>query len=145
MFIINNCWSINACHNFNMLIYFLCRSAVRIQMSRRRNFPHDNVQYTRLSGAESDYLDEQFDYPPPKVPWKAIILSTILSIGGFILLLVGILIVTGHIDAQYQDRMHSMIVLGAIMFLPGAYHLRIAFCAFRNIPGYSYDDIPEFD
>jgi hypothetical protein len=31
------------------------------------------------------------------------------------------------------------------MFLPGAYHVTIAYFAYRQYPGYSFDDIPEFD
>jgi hypothetical protein len=31
------------------------------------------------------------------------------------------------------------------MFIPGAYHVRIAYYAFKGYEGYSYDDIPEFD
>ena len=31
------------------------------------------------------------------------------------------------------------------MFIPGAYHVRIAYYAYKGYDGYSYDDIPEFD
>jgi hypothetical protein len=46
---------------------------------------------------------------------------------------------------QYADRTWPLIILGIIMFLPGAYHLRIAYYAYHQYPGYSFDDIPEFD
>ena len=46
---------------------------------------------------------------------------------------------------QYADRTWPLIILGIIMFLPGAYHIRIAYYAYRQYPGYSFDDIPEFD
>lgn len=46
---------------------------------------------------------------------------------------------------QYADRTWPLIILGIIMFLPGAYHVRIAYYAYRQYPGYSFDDIPEFD
>ena len=31
------------------------------------------------------------------------------------------------------------------MFIPGAYHVRIAYYAYRKYPGFSFDDIPEFE
>lgn len=105
---------------------------------------HSNYNYSRLVNKD-EYTDEQFIRPPIKIPWKAIFLATFLCFVGFILLLIGSLIITGHIDSQYSDRMWSLMVLGVIMFLPGFYHLRIAFLAFRKYPGYSFEDIPEFE
>lgn len=46
---------------------------------------------------------------------------------------------------QYSDRMWPVIILGALMFIPGAYHMRVAILAYQKVPGYSFDDIPEFD
>lgn len=46
---------------------------------------------------------------------------------------------------QYKDRMWPVIILGALMFIPGAYHVRVALMAYRKVPGYSFDDIPEFE
>lgn len=112
-------------------------------MSRR------NVKYSKIPTVERDcadgYTDEQFAIPKQKVPWKAIILATILCVGGLVTLVTGSLIVSGHIHEKYGDRMWPLIILGAIMFIPGAYHIRIAYLAFRKKPGYSFDDIPEFD
>jgi hypothetical protein len=50
-----------------------------------------------------------------------------------------------HFLLQYADRRWPLILLGIIMFVPGAYHLRIAYYAYRQYPGYSFDDLPEFD
>lgn len=38
-----------------------------------------------------------------------------------------------------------MLIIGVLVFLPGFYHLRIAFYASKGYRGYSYDDIPDFD
>jgi len=46
---------------------------------------------------------------------------------------------------QYADRTWPLIILGIIMFVPGAYHVRIAYYAYRQYPGYTFDAIPEFD
>lgn len=50
-----------------------------------------------------------------------------------------------YILFQYGDRTWPVIILGAIMFIPGAYHVRLASYAYKGYDGYSYDDIPEFD
>jgi len=31
------------------------------------------------------------------------------------------------------------------MFIPGSYHVHLAYNAWKGNSGYSYDDIPEFD
>jgi hypothetical protein len=38
-----------------------------------------------------------------------------------------------------------MFVLGSILLIPGFYHVRIAYCAWRQYEGYSFDDIPSDD
>jgi len=38
-----------------------------------------------------------------------------------------------------------MLVLGALAFIPGSYHVYIAFYAWREAPGYSFEDIPDFN
>lgn len=38
-----------------------------------------------------------------------------------------------------------VLVLGALMFIPGAYHVRIAYYAWQGVEGFKYEDIPEFD
>lgn len=114
-------------------------------MSRRRGKDYEHVDYTQLNASDSGFIDAQFISPPQKIPWKAIILAGSLLFAGTLLLVLGSLIVSGHIDMKYSDRMWPMIILGVLMFIPGAYHIRIAFYAFKKVPGYSFDDIPEFD
>ncbi|KAB0790098.1 hypothetical protein PPYR_15232 [Photinus pyralis] len=116
-----------------------------LKMSRRRGKDYEHVDYTKLSSTDNGFVDAQFTNPPTKIPWRAVTLATLLFIAGSALLIVGSLIVSGRIDSKYADRMWPMIILGILMFIPGAYHVRIAYYAFRQVPGYSFDDIPEFD
>uniref|UniRef100_A0A8C4Q6K4 Transmembrane protein 230 n=1 Tax=Eptatretus burgeri TaxID=7764 RepID=A0A8C4Q6K4_EPTBU len=51
----------------------------------------------------------------------------------------------GYIDLQYSDRTWPVLILGFLLFLPGAYHVRLAWFAWCGRPGYSYADIPDFD
>lgn len=46
---------------------------------------------------------------------------------------------------QHSDRTVPVLIIGILVFLPGIYHLRIAYYASKGYHGYSYDDIPDFD
>lgn len=132
-------------------------------MSRRKPPSFTNVEYSQLNS--DDFTDSQFRAPaePSYIPWKAISLAVLLFVAGLVMLTVGSLIVGGVIDTkvryqnnmrnsfvtifllQYHDRMWPLIILGAIMFIPGAYHVRIAYYAYKRFPGYTFEDIPEFE
>lgn len=104
------------------------------------------AKYKKLSKKDKDgFLDIQFEKPPPKFPTKAIALAVTLFVIGSILLTIGALLLSGVIDAKYGDRTWPVLILGGIMFLPGFYHVRIAYYAYQGYAGYSYDDIPEFE
>ena len=42
----------------------------------------------------------KFEQPPSKIPWKAIALAFVLFLGGTFFLVLGSLLVSGHIDAK---------------------------------------------
>lgn len=94
---------------------------------------------------DDGYVDLQFQKPAPKVPWKAISLATILFIGGMSAITMSILTYGQQSIPSSDDGPLVLMVLGFLMFIPGFYHVRIAYYAFKEYPGYSYDDIPDFD
>lgn len=58
----------------------------------------------------------------------------------------GLLLLHLHVSSrQGTDRAIPVLIIGILVFLPGFYHLRIAYYASKGYRGYSYDDIPDFD
>lgn len=104
-----------------------------------------NVRYSRLATDDDGYIDLQFKKSPPKVPYKAIALATILFLIGSLLIIIGSLLLAGYFGVNHSDRTLPVLIIGILVFLPGFYHLRIAYYASKGYPGYSYDDIPDFD
>ncbi|KAL6446132.1 hypothetical protein ACFW04_001046 [Cataglyphis niger] len=136
--------SLNNIYLTHSSFYYIHKASMcRKKVQSDRQF--SNVDYTQLTETDNGFFDSQFVSPPVKIPWKAITLAALLFVGGTVMLIVGSLIVSGHIDSKYSDRMWPVIILGALMFIPGAYHMRVAILAYQKVPGYSFDDIPEFD
>jgi len=97
-----------------------------------------------------DWLPEQFKGQEIPIPWKSIGYATFLFVFGTILLLIGCLIHTGHVEEHvghqnYNDRLWPMIIFGSLMFIPGSYHVFLAIQTFRGVPGYLFDEYPTFD
>lgn len=111
-----------------------------------------DIRYRRLAQDEvdnvsqkDDFLLEQFDKQPSKVPWKAIIYALILFVMGTALLVIGSLIVTGHLDpAKHNERFWPLIILGLLMFIPGSYHTYFAYKALRGDPDWDFEEFPDF-
>ncbi|XP_066246667.1 transmembrane protein 230-like [Euwallacea similis] len=111
-------------------------------ITRRRN---KNQEYAKLPTRDNGFVDAQFQKPTQEIPWRAITLATLLLVIGTSLLVFGSLAVGGRIELEYPDRLWPIIIIGIIMFIPGAYHVRIAYYAYKQVPGFSFDDIPEFE
>ncbi|XP_002736410.1 transmembrane protein 230-like [Saccoglossus kowalevskii] len=94
---------------------------------------------------QDGFTELQFRKPPVKVPLKAIGLAVFLFVVGSALIIVGSLLLSGYIDSKYSDRTWPVLILGVLVFIPGFYHVRIAYYAYKGYRGYSYEDIPNFD
>ncbi|VDM40181.1 unnamed protein product [Toxocara canis] len=87
----------------------------------------------------------QYDLPASRIPWKAVLLAGVLFVSGFVLIMSSLLMLSEVVKPSRADRVWPIFALGLIMFVPGAYHVRIAYHAFRGDSGFSFDDIPDFD
>ncbi|XP_007561661.1 transmembrane protein 230-like [Poecilia formosa] len=105
---------------------------------------NNKVKYSRLAADDDGYIDLQFKKSPPKIPYKAIGVAVILFLIGSLLIILGALFLAGIINVENPDCTIPVIVIGLLVFLPGFYHLRIAYYAAKGYRGYSYDDIPDF-
>uniref|UniRef100_UPI00358E012A transmembrane protein 230 isoform X1 n=2 Tax=Myxine glutinosa TaxID=7769 RepID=UPI00358E012A len=71
-------------------------------MSRRNGPPGPapfNVKYEPLANHDG-YIDLQFKRPPPRVPYKAIAMATVLFLLGSLLIVIGACLLTGVIDSK---------------------------------------------
>lgn len=107
--------------------------------------PTTKVRYSKLANDDDGYIDLQFKKSPPKVPYKAIALATALFLIGSLLIIIGALLLAGYFEVTDRDRTVPVLIIGILVFLPGFYHLRIAYYASKGYRGYSYEDIPDFD
>ncbi|KAF4025856.1 hypothetical protein G4228_017945 [Cervus hanglu yarkandensis] len=104
--------------------------------------PSSKVKYSRLSSTDDGYIDFQFKKSPPKIPYKATALALFL-IGAF-LIIIDALLLGGCIGKGSRPAVPVLIV-GILVFLPGFYHLHIAYYASKGYWGHSYDEVPDFD
>ncbi|KAA0202443.1 hypothetical protein HAZT_HAZT006296 [Hyalella azteca] len=114
-------------------------------MAQRRDGASSRTGYQRLSQDDSGFIDAQFKAPETRIPWKSVWFAIVLLVIGTVLLVVGSLLVTGHIHEQYSDRTWPLLILGALMFIPGSYHSYICYYAFKGYEGFSFENIPSFD
>lgn len=99
------------------------------------------------TSSDDGFIDEQFLHrKSTKIPYKAIGLAIFLFCLGTVMCVIGGMLLSGiYIDQKYNDRTWPVLFLGLIMFIPGVYHVRIAYYAYKQVPGFEYSDIPDWD
>lgn len=112
-------------------------------MAKKNAVNVSSARYHKLKQVDDGFIDLQFQKPEPKIPWKAIMLALFLFLVGTIMLVFASLMFSGYI--KHNESTWALLVLGLLMFIPGFYHVRIAYYAYFRYPGFSFDDIPDFD
>ncbi|CAI2170747.1 13169_t:CDS:2 [Funneliformis geosporum] len=91
------------------------------------------------------FSDAQFRRPVYPIPWNSIILAIFLFVLGSLGIIFGSLITAGIIDTEeWLDRGKPFLFLGALLFIPGAYHVRLAYYAYKGYEGYDFNQIPDW-
>lgn len=96
--------------------------------------------------SDDDYYDDQFeDSAPVRAPVKSICVAIALFVLGTIMLTLGSLMLAGVINQGGGSfRAAPLMVIGSIVFIPGAYNVRTAYYAWKGYQGYSFSDIAGF-
>ncbi|XP_065175601.1 transmembrane protein 230-like isoform X2 [Sycon ciliatum] len=103
------------------------------------------VKYSKLRTSEEQYEPGQWKKPPVKVPWESIALAVVLFLLGTTFLSLAIILRVGVIHSEFWEHCYPLFFLGCLLFIPGAYHVRIAYYAYKGYQGFSYADIPSYD
>ncbi len=96
--------------------------------------------------SKDDFHDDQFeDTVPIRAPVKSICIAIILFVLGTIMLTVGSLMLAGVIGYRLGSYSPGpLMVIGSIIFIPGAYNVRTAYYAWKGYHGFSFADIAGF-
>jgi len=94
---------------------------------------------------DTGFTDAQFRRPVYPIPWKSILLATLLFVLGSLGIILGSLIITGIIaNEEWLDRGKPFLFLGSLLFIPGAYHVALAYYAYKGYDGYDFNQIPDW-
>ncbi|XP_037376860.1 transmembrane protein 230-like [Talpa occidentalis] len=128
--------------------------------------PGSKVKYSKLSSTDGVHINLQKETSPAeasfkrclgvvrshllrckerpvKTPYKAIACATTQFLIGIFLVITGCLLLAGYIRKVGASRAICVLIVGVLVFLPGFYHLLIAYRASRGHNGYSYEDLPD--
>ena len=81
----------------------------------------------------------------PSLPPKTTLAAIVMLVLGSTFLLIGTSYYWAHFRDMDGDKGLAMIVLGALMFIPGSYASVVLFGAWRGWRGYQYSQVPSYD
>ncbi|KAG0371740.1 MAG: UPF0414 transmembrane protein C20orf30 [Linnemannia gamsii] len=116
-----------------------------VNRTKKMRFPRRANRFLQQQD-DIGYTDGQFMAPVPKIPWKSIALAVVLLILGVAGLTIGSLLKVGIISsADWLDNGTPLLIVGALCFIPGSYHVGLAYYAYQEYEGYSFSHIPDID
>ncbi|KAF9302517.1 hypothetical protein BGZ74_005249 [Mortierella antarctica] len=116
-----------------------------VNRTKKMRFPRRANQFLQMHD-DNGFTAGQFMAPPPSVPWKSIILAVVLLVIGVVGLTIGSLLKVGIITSpDWMDKGTVLLILGALCFIPGSYHVALAYYAYQDYEGYSFSHIPDLD
>uniref|UniRef100_A0A7S3N2X0 Transmembrane protein 230 n=1 Tax=Strombidium inclinatum TaxID=197538 RepID=A0A7S3N2X0_9SPIT len=85
-----------------------------------------------------------------KVPYRTIGYSFFLFLVGTIFLCLGFMdyVETGSMTtatSEESGRPYEKLLLGALMFIPGSYHVFVGLLAYLKVDGFKYKDVASFE
>ncbi|KAG1675049.1 hypothetical protein FOA52_002708 [Chlamydomonas sp. UWO 241] len=98
--------------------------------------PSDSESYWRRDDSSSSTL-------PSEIPTASIALAIGLLVFGIASFVLAWLHFTQEILGKAQAEI-GFTILGLMTFVPGFHHCRIAYYAWRGVPGFNWDDIPSY-
>eukprot|EP00297_Palpitomonas_bilix_P016476 CAMPEP_0113871922 /NCGR_PEP_ID=MMETSP0780_2-20120614/2914_1 /TAXON_ID=652834 /ORGANISM="Palpitomonas bilix" /LENGTH=121 /DNA_ID=CAMNT_0000857371 /DNA_START=78 /DNA_END=443 /DNA_ORIENTATION=+ /assembly_acc=CAM_ASM_000599 len=114
---------------------------------RRDDFQEKRREFEKLDVFQR-YRYDMMTRGKKAFPWKEILLALFLFTVGGILLIIGVGIQTGHVQAEKhwpeshpKSQMYAFIAVGCMMFLPGCYAVFIAVMSLLGYEGYTLDDL----
>jgi len=86
--------------------------------------------------------DDFLNPPSERRAWKKVTLAAFLCLVGAGMLSGGLYL---YFMVPGSGGGTALITLGSICFIPGFYHIRIAYLAWKGVQGYSLNSIPDFE
>eukprot|EP00877_Chromochloris_zofingiensis_P002711 jgi/Chrzof1/12440/Cz06g34220.t1 len=90
--------------------------------------------------ASTSWNDVMLHSEGQRKPWKKVALAVFLCVAGAAMLAAGLGV---WYSQPKPNPALALIILGSICFLPGFYHVRIAYLAYKGVRGYNLNDIPD--
>ncbi|KAI8505197.1 hypothetical protein Bbelb_173060 [Branchiostoma belcheri] len=109
--------------------------SIRPRVQSEDSFISTSTHKSRLS------LTRWYSHPKVQEHKAAVIASFLLLFIGITLIIVGVVL---EVNANRDIQPVVFIVIGAICFIPGVYHVVYIYCAIQGRPGFHFSSLPTF-
>jgi len=113
------------------------KKVLKAPMNRRHQYTPLEVHEPLQKASNVEFNSEAVE------KWKSVCLALFLLLLGIMFFVFSLLHAAGHF-VNKPGAGWGFLVLGLLTFIPGFYHSRIAYYAWRGYSGYSLRSIPTF-